>query len=57
MKSNSPEVRSLVQVLANKISLVEVELEAKDIGSALYGEFHDNSFRSNKFDSYFNRFH
>jgi hypothetical protein len=38
MKSNSPEVRSLVQALAMKIVLLPVEMDSKGIGSALYGK-------------------
>lgn len=37
MKSNSAEVRSLVQVIANKMVLLEVQMDAKGIGEALYG--------------------
>jgi len=38
MKSDSPEVRSLVQALALKIVLLPVEMDSKGIGAALYGE-------------------
>ena len=37
MKSNSAEVRTLVQVIATKMVLLEVEMDSKGIGSALYG--------------------
>ena len=37
MKSNSPEVRTLVQAIATKLVLLEVQMDSKGIGSALYG--------------------
>jgi hypothetical protein len=37
MKSDSTEVRALVQALAMKINLLPVEMDSKGIGSALYG--------------------
>lgn len=37
MKSDSAEVRSLVQAIAMKLVLLEVEMDSKGIGSALYG--------------------
>ena len=40
MKSDSPEVRSLVQAIAIKIVLLPVEMDSKGIGAALYGSFH-----------------
>lgn len=43
MKSNSAEVRTLVQVIATKMVLLEVEMDSKGIGSALYGK-HFNEY-------------
>ena len=40
MKSDSPEVRSLVQAIAIKIVLLPVEMDSKGIGAALYGSLH-----------------
>ena len=37
MKSDSAEVRSLVQAIAMKLVIIEVEMDSKGIGSALYG--------------------
>ena len=39
MKSNSPEVRTLVQAIATKLVLLEVQMDSKGIGSALYGMY------------------
>lgn len=40
MKSNTAEVRALVQVLSNKIQVAQLKepLDAQAIGVALYGE-------------------
>lgn len=37
MKSNAPEVRAIVQAIANKLSVSDIEMDAKGIGSAVYG--------------------
>jgi hypothetical protein len=38
MKSNAPEVRALLQAIASKISAMNIQLDSKAIGSALYGQ-------------------
>lgn len=38
MKSNSAEVRALIQSIAVKMVLLEVQMDSKGIGSALYGK-------------------
>jgi hypothetical protein len=38
MKSNSAEVRALVQAISIKLVTLEVKMDSKGIGSALYGK-------------------
>lgn len=38
MKSNSPEVRALVQALTTKIVNLKVPMDSPGIGAAIYGQ-------------------
>ena len=39
MKSNSPEVRALVQALTTKIAKLKIPMDSAGIGAAIYGDY------------------